>query len=91
MRRANILHTRHYLIPKQPHNTAIIPINCGSDLLKRPGYGNIWQNQDLDTDLTPIAVIFSFPKFGNSLLSTVLNRWKVLNKTSSLTITMTNT
>lgn len=31
MHRANILHTRHYLIPKQPHDIAIIPINCGPD------------------------------------------------------------
>lgn len=51
--KANILHT-HYLIPKQPHDTVIIPINCGPDLLKRPGQDNkhnTWQNQDSDTGL----------------------------------------
>lgn len=49
MCKANTLCTQRYLILKQPYNTAIILINCGPDLSKRPGQGNrhsIWRNQD---------------------------------------------
>lgn len=66
---------------------AIILINCGPDMLKRPGQDNMHIIGKTGCDSNTHDLFFPQVK---QLPSTMLNRWKVLNE-ASLTSTTTNT